>query len=587
MTSNLRSEISAMPKEKAKQAPIYDDFGLGVKVYMRRNYLKKKRGSKGNKEAIDAAKAMGIDLDDYRGIERKKSGMTNEEGKRIREILNDVDKVEKLAVFLEVEFDSLYHWIENSQKKVRKILKNSCSEVKEKVESNIIAEAQAQARKNLTEQYCNLFQKDKLDDHVLLALNNIEKYAPQFSKLPSLPQPLFIVLNALLENPKHIKDLDKITVFTGFEENMCDYLENCPQFASFLFYAANKIFYSDSQKGSYRECFKPMTVERLTTLLYVMVNKVGLYEFAQDLKPLQKFHEFHSLGMMMAKLLKAHLPLNVDYDVLQKGLALQGIGTYILYIVLSPSMGEEDAQKLIINKRKHMFYNLEDNVLDMVNYHYHPIISAILAANWGYDEAVIKLLLSHHDSDVNKVMPECAALKLINRFVDEDFRVATREDVAKKLDDYPQLDIPLEPVFNSVCEMDKLKDEMIRASSSMIDVRSRQASQVTNDKIKTFTDKNIEVRQGGVVKIFPGYNSTDFRFEPEYLTALTNECYYLLNALNERITTKREDETYDQFGKRMTYMQLALDVINHSFDVVAKKADMSVEDLKKMLKKIE
>ncbi|MBF0106916.1 MAG: hypothetical protein HQM16_16510 [Deltaproteobacteria bacterium] len=587
MTFEVTFENSAIPKGKDKEAPVYDDFGLGYKIYMRRQHLKKKRVSQGSKSAEEAAKYIGIDVDDYIGIERRKSGLTNKEGKRIREILNDPEKISRMAEFLEMDFDKLFKWVTFSQERIKRKLKNACSIEGTHAANKLITDAKENTREEFIAAYKNYFKKTDVDDKIILTLNNIDKYTHRITKLPSLPQPLFIVLNALLENLDKFDDIDKINVFSGQDENLSDYIEHCPHFASFLLYASNKLFDSDHPKTNFRDCFKTMTVERFSLLLYIMLNKIGIYEFAQDLRPLQKFHEFHTLGMRMAKLLRPHLPAGINYELLQQGLAMQGIGTYVLYVILSPSKKEEEVPSVGAGKEKRLCYNLSDETLDLINYYYHPVVSAELAANWGFGDDVVKLLLDHHNINFSGLSRECVILKMINKFVDCDFKLDTREDVECVLAEYENTTMNIEDVFKVVCAMETLKDEMIRASSSFIDVKSRQASSVTTEKIKTFTDKSTEVRHGGIIKIYHGaYEASDFRFEPEYLTALTNECYYLQNTLYEKVISKREGETFAKYGERMMLLQAALDVTMNNYEVVAKQWNIDEDELKKRLRKI-
>ncbi|MBF0106355.1 MAG: hypothetical protein HQM16_13640 [Deltaproteobacteria bacterium] len=584
---DYQPEKSSLPTGKEKQAPLYDDFGLGFKIYKRRIYLKRKKGVSGNKTTEDAAKALGIDVDDYIGIERRKSGLRSDVGVRIREILNDIDKIEKLAIFLEMDSDRLHQWIMSAQDSIERKLKYSVGHDFEPIESALLLNSWGSVKKEFTEAYCKRFNKNEIDSDIKTVLNNVEKYSKRITKVPFLPQPLFIMLNAILGPKDPAVGLDKINVFTGEDENMCDFLEFCPNYSSAFLYASNKLFDSDNPKRNLRDCFKPMSKERLSILLYVMIHKIGIYEFNEDLKPLQKFHEFHTLGMRMAELLKPHLSENISYDVLQNGLAMQGIGTYILYVILCPSLKKEESSRVGHFNKKYLYYNLNNAELDLINYYYHPIVSAQLATNWGYDETVVKLLLDHHNNDYKDISPECACLKLINRLVDQDFRIKDRDDIDIMLSDFEQLTINREDLFNIVCKMDRLKDELIKASSSLIDTRSKQAAEAKKERIKTFTDRETELRHGGIIKIFPGaINEDSVRFEPEYLLALKNECHLMLNLLHESVTSKRENEAYEKFTNRMLLLQLALDVVMSNHEVVAQRMGITVEDLKRKLQKI-
>ncbi|MBF0104213.1 MAG: hypothetical protein HQM16_02690 [Deltaproteobacteria bacterium] len=530
---------------------------------------------------------MGINAQEYVGIERRKSGLGNEVGVRIREILNDIDKIEKLANFLEMDPDRLHQWVMQSRKGVARKLQNSCGEHFSPIESTLLLNGWQKVRTDFTKDYCRRFNKKEPDGDIETVLNNIEKYSRRITKIPFLPQPLFIILNAILGS-KDSTDLDKINVFTGEDENMSDFLEFCPNYSSALLYASNKLFDSDHPKKSFRDCFKPMSRERLAVLLYIMIHKIGIYEFSQDLRPLQKFHEFHTLGARMAEQLKPHLTEAISYDCLQNGLAMQGIGTYVLYVILCPSLKKEESVRVEHLNKKYLYYNLGDAELDLINYHYHPVVSAQLASNWGFDEAIIKLLLDHHNDRYESVSPECACLKLINRFVDQDFRIESRDDIDLMLFDFQQLSINKDDLFNIVVKMDRLKDEMIKASSSLIDTRSRQAAEAKNERIKTFTDRETKRFRGGLVTMLPAAINEDIvRFEPEYLMALKNECHLLLNVLYEHVTSKRENETYEKFTGRILLLQLALDVVMSDYGVVAQRMGISVEDLKRKLQKID
>ncbi|MBF0104480.1 MAG: hypothetical protein HQM16_04030 [Deltaproteobacteria bacterium] len=330
-----------------------------------------------------------------------------------------------------------------------------------------------------------------------------------------------------------------------------------------------------------------MSKERFAVLLYMMLHKIGIYEFVKDLEPLQMFHEFHSLALRMAGMIKPLLPSDVNYDLLQQGIAMQGLGTYALFVMLSPSLQEESEDNEFVSKQQYIRYNLDDEILQSINYHFHPVISAEIASNWGYDEPVVKLLLEHHNLAYHELSKECAYLKMINRFTDKDFRIAFRENLDDFMCDLPQIDLDKEELFKIVRMMDNLKDNLIQSSSSLICVKSKEAKKVTEERIKSFTGKNVVRRQNVSLSIdLENYDAADFRFEPDYLKALTHECYAMQNSLYERVTSKRENETYKKFGERMETLQAAMDVLATNHDIVAKRMDCDVNELKLRIRNV-
>ncbi|MCP5463987.1 MAG: hypothetical protein H7A33_03085 [Deltaproteobacteria bacterium] len=551
---------------RLRKLPSFSANGLGNRVRQRRWYLdRQKKETKGTKSVAAGAKKLGITELEYRGIENDLGLVQDEQGARIREILSDSTVIQNWAQFLEMEYDQLDRWVNRERHKIQKKLKRSMGSG-DAVHYEKEFEA---AKQGFIEKYKEVTDSPDIPKNVRLALTNIGKYSKELFKLPVLPMPLFIILRALYESDDSADDIHKIKLPDNGDEVLTDYIRRLPYIGNYIFYSANRIYYASQPKQSFSEVFNVLSKERLKTLLHVMIQDVGVYDIPKDLFDLQRFLEFHTEGLMMARLLKPKLPSEINYEVLEMGLALQGLGTYELYHLISPSLSQEEA-----NARDRINYSLDDDAIYWIDYYFHPVLSAMLAANWKLPAAAIELVLNHHDENISQVSPECAALKLINRCTQEKFEFDNRDSVLEYLDDYPQLQLDLEGLFDIVTTMSSLRKDMIRRSTSIME-SGKNFNEVASHK--GMGQYKYEEQSGGFVRKYK--SKEDARLDLDAQKGLIADCLELLFEFTQRIHRIKEGESKEAFQERIFNLQLASEVVKHDYEKVAKRFGMKEDEL--------
>ena len=425
--------------------------------------------------------------------------------------------------------------------------------------------------------------------HINKMLETLKKDISRVVKLPVLPMQLFIILTVLDENKK-VSHLHKIADFPMEGESFADYIARDPYWGPFTTYAANRIFFPDNPSKNINDCFNRLTMDQFKQLLLVSVANTGIYSYSNDLIALQQYHEFSSLGALMAQKLKPYLPQGVSTDHLVASCLVQGIGTHSFYTLLKPSLLKEH-EEFFDEKKSSIYEELDNHILNLINYELHPVVGAMVAANWGCPEEVIQCLNDHHkpvfvDDHPNKdITPMNAILKIINFFVDADFPVINNDELTKLLDKHPQANLSAEGLFKVANEMNKLKDYLVEVSSSMIDTKSQQASQIYSKRIKEFKAKNNAHKLGQNVLELP--KKSESRFDPEYQQVLINECHKILNKFYMEMLFMQKGEGFANYIKRIEDIQFAhCFVTDNNIDSLADKFKLAPYEVKKYLTRL-
>ena len=554
-------------EQRLRQNLSYDDFGIGDFLRQRRIHLKNKTANKEKYSTAAAAKFLGISEEEYRGIELKKGALNDELGVTIRQILNDPIKLKKLSDFLDIPYRKIERRVTKSIRQLEGKLKKCIGARDSLLYQKDMKQAAEQFSKQYAEYFSHHLKGEKLPGNIRKAIANIDKYSFSMFKLPVLPIPLFTILFSLKDAPQDLDFLHQVELATGQNETLSDYVRRCPYIGSFLFYAANRIFFLDEPKKSFVDCFHTLTVEQFKILLVVMLRNSGIYSYIDDLPALQSFFQFHTETLMMAKLLKSKLPDEVNYDELEMLLAMQNLGTLMLFVILVPSLNDENRQ----GTENTVVYNISREELEIFRYHYHPVLSAMMAGNWKYDFKIQKALLEHHSKEWHKVSPENAVLKLINRCTNEAYS-QNENTLLDYLQDYPQLKLELDDLFSVVCSMESLQNELLRQSSSMLEDKSRQVSDAK--KFNKLGEQSFEVKSE-VVKI---YKQTNIQAHPQILRAVINDCHEFYNELLNDVIFIRDHESQQSFQHRSFYLQMACEVVMYDHDHVAKKHNITSQD---------
>ena len=553
--------------QKAKNLT-YPYMHFGMKLYMRRSRLKNRNKETAEKYSVKtAAKILEIDKDHYRAIE---CGKMLPEGRLIA----------KLASFLEMDIPRLVNWCQYARNKAQ--IKSE-SDASAHNALNYTSDWEL-ALSSFKKWYCAAHDCDELTPRLAKTLKRLEQDVHRIYKLPLLPMPLFLMLSTFLEESAgktHLYEIPQI-VFEG--EHMAAYLERDPYLGPFALYVANKTFWCQSPKSTLRDCLNTLTIEQFRVILFLAFELGGLYGFSNDLSVLQRYHEFNSHGVLLARLLKKRLKDEFpgNYDHLSMGLAMQGLGTYAFFSILKPSLSHDEIPARGDVKQE-SYKELDPDILDRINYDFHPVVSGMIAANWGFDKDLVRLLIDHHEPLSADTTPTCAMLKLINHFTDHDFEASDRQQIEDKLAQFSQLNISADALFETLCEMEVLKDKIVEESSSVIVQRSVEASEVTQTRIKTMMSSNKPV-QAGVARIYEIPNESAFRFDPHYQRALINEDHVLLSAFRSQVTALQKGESLEKYGERMKNLQLALMALSFpDHDNIAERAHLTVDEIRNRL----
>lgn len=432
--------------------------------------------------------------------------------------------------------------------------------------------------------YCQQFDTDKIDPPVSKALKRFREQATRVFTLDLLPMSTFIMLSELLGKEDEATYLHEIKDVVIIGESLASFIARDPYLATYGLYAANEIFFRNDPKKNIEDCFNCLTVEQFNIILYIALENSDIYGFGEDLTTLQSIHEFSSHGILMARglkqVLKGEFPENVDYHNLIMGLAMQNLGVHAFYSILKPSLLKDDTSMRGFKKQK-SYQALNDELLEMLNWEFHAPISGGMAANWGFDESVIRLVIDHHSQPVEGATPTCALLKLINNCVDRTFSFKNRDELQRELDKYPQLKVPLEPLYQLLLDIKELVDKTIQQSSSVVSSRATQVSEVTQSYAKGYKS-NVSAANPGE---FVPYQSTsssgaELRLTIDYQKALINDCRLLINRFKSKMVSARKNESLENFGKRMQHLELARHFLKHNLiDATAHQFNLKPEEV--------
>lgn len=439
--------------------------------------------------------------------------------------------------------------------------------------------------------YCQEYNVDKIAPPVSKALKRFREKATRIFTLDLLPMSTFLIVSELLGIEDEVTYLNDIKDVVIVGESLALLIARDPYLAPYTLYAANQLFFRKDPKKNIEDCVNCLTVDQFNIILQITLENSDIYGFGEDLSTLQSIHEFSSHGVLMARRLKKTLKdeFPVDYHNLTMGLALQNLGVHAFYSILKPSLTQNAAPMRGYGKEKD-FKILNDDLYEMFNWEFHAPISGGMAANWGFDESVVRLVIDHHAQPVENVTPVCAMLKFINACTNRHFVFKTREELEDELSKYPQLKLPVEPVFQLLLELKELVDEAVQKSSSVVSSRASQVSELTQSYAKGYRSTASQANPGEFVPYQSSSVSSsaaELRLTIDYQKALINDCYHLIKRFTFWMKSKRKNESLDNFGERMKHLELARHLLKHNLiDATAHEFGMKREEIEEKLLKL-
>lgn len=562
--------LEEMRKVVRKSSPY---LYFGAKVSMRRMALERKyREPKYTREGT--AIVLKMSEQDYKAIESGKKPLP-------------VEFMPILADHLRVPVQNVMHWHKTGITKFRRLMKETGETEGALKYSNEWKEFS----KQFIDRYCEDYNLKEVEPRVLRVLNRLEKDVYRINMLELLPMSTFLILSTLVEQGQDATYLHEIKSVVLEDEGLAPYIERVPSLALYTWYAANELFFEDDPKKSLHDCLNILSIEQFKIIFFALLDNANIYNYSDDLSALQKFDEFSSHGILMARVLKKHLknnfPKEVNYDELIMGLAAQGLGIQAFYSILKPSLLEDDMSIQATTKQS-AYKGIDDVLLERLNRELHPILSAIIASNWKMNDQVVALVMDHHKQPTGEVSVTCALLKLINTFVDDRFDTKDRAKVLQELEKYPQLQLDEGQLLEVLHKMRYLRDEIVQQSSSIINSKSKEASKVTQDYIQDFAEKSKKGDvPAGHVKLIELPTESSVRFNPELQRALIHECYFLSQRFTSEMRGMRKGESFEGWKERSVALELALQSLKtESVKSVAHKCNLKPEDLLKTFKNI-
>ncbi len=399
---------------------------------------------------------------------------------------------------------------------------------------------------------------------------------------PLLPFTCLLILDTLNKTllKKQIKYLHEITDFVMAGESLAGFVARELILGPFIFSAANVSFLHENPSPNIIDCMNRLTVEEFQILFLIAVDVYGIYTVEQELPILQQDAEFASLGAVMVCAMEPCLPKNIDLNYLYMAVLCQGLGKHVLYTTLTPSLKGRGEESLAADDEQDLYAGLDEELFNIIVFELHPTVSAMVLGNWRMPAEVREVLVTHHHHPVSEVSPLCAALKLVNFFVDCDFPSLSKEDLVDLLKAYPQVEISVESLFEVSIKMQKLKQTLMERSSTMAEDASQLVATYVSNKLDKIKD------QAQLIPMHKMLNKrTDIRFDQGFLKAAATACLLLIEDLRRSITYPRKNEGIAEFQDRVTTFHFLSSYIkNRDLSSLVQRWKVELEEIQRILK---
>lgn len=386
----------------------------------------------------------------------------------------------------------------------------------------------------------------KLSEKQKRLINKLQNKLPMVIDLPVLPMNYVLIVDALNSPEAKCQYLHEYPNFIVRGESLAGFISRDLYLAPMTFYLANLFYYPENPFKSVEACFNQITIEQFKEILLIATAQYRVFEAEGDMPSLQKHADFSSLACLFVRLLqkklKDHPPKNINFDHLYQACLLQGIGQYVIFDKLKPSIMSEASEVLEDLDDPDIYLGLDKKLFNLIVWELHAVVSAIIGANWNFPKEVTDIVLAHHDHPVKDVSGTCAMLKMVNFFVDRDFPKLSKDELKNLLLGYSQVKIPLQYLFDACCDMANLKTALYERSSALLENTSQKLVNYAKEKIKN--SKNHIPHAKTEDSYEPPFANSDFRFDYGYQSILKTMAL-------ERFETIRSDFFYHRSGEPM------------------------------------
>lgn len=432
----------------------------------------------------------------------------------------------------------------------------------------------------IPERYKKVTGREMTKDQKFL-VDSLKRDILKLPPLPVLPMSAILYLNALsLPEYSHCKYLHEIKDYVLEGESFAGFASRGdPYLAVSIFHSYNAFASTPCEKME--DCFNMMTIEEFKEYLFIAINEEKLYTTDEEIPLLTESNDFNSLAVLMARELSKYLPESINVEHVKQVCLLQGLGKYVLFHLLHPSLVDRTGDLDETWNKLSGISEMDENLFSCIMVQLHPVISSMIASTFNLDQEVLDTLLDRHKQPSSEVTPLCAVVKIINRYVDEDFQALSKIEIEEILNIFPQISIKPEHLFNVTQKLQAMKEKFYERSSKLVEDFVESSHPYLSDRVKNkYQEKSL-----GLLETYKPVERHEFRFAPNYQRTLLNVAYpKLLDFTNEMFLPSRKENLGDLFKRserlllRIAYLKFMKD-----FEVVSKKADQPIEEIKKKI----
>ena len=510
------------------------------------------------KSSKDISEHLGLKLKDYQSIEMGK-------------VLPDETGLGNIAQFLKADLQVLKNWIVTPARKIKRGKVSACIEdFKKRLEIDI--ETIKSTHESSTHTQLNSDQ--------LQALNQLKRHVTEMIDLPILPMNFILICDALtsVESQKY-KLLSEYQDFITKGESLAGFLSRDLYFGPFVFFAANQLYFSQKPYLDLELCFTEMTFSQFRHLFLLACAQNGIYEIDTDIPRLQQHVDFSSLACLFARELQKELqdnpPEGVDFKTLYQACLLQGIGQYVIFEQLKPSIVGLHIEYIEPTDDDIQYNGLDTKLFKETLWGLHATVSAIMGANWLFPQEVLDILLTHHDHPVHRVTPNTALLKIINFFVDKDFPNIEKADLDDMMKAYPQVKISTDVLHKICLRLTDIKNDLYERSSTLLENAHQNLTHLSQNSTHINRQPHIAPQNNLQVPL----KRSDFRFDPKFQSVLKNVAHQRYENLLLDTLFPRKSESLKQLTDRQSAFNLSLRfLLTKSVEDVAQEFGLSVDE---------
>lgn len=378
------------------------------------------------------------------------------------------------------------------------------------------------------------------DANIGAAFDHLREDVFHYTSFPWLPENMVLLLEILFRESSNLRYLREYKGLFAEGESFADYIARYPVLASFVFSAANTLYFHDAPCKGIEECCNKLSFDQFNALLFMAIHEKGIYGHKISLPYLQEQAEFSSLAALMVRQLKPHLQKYLNADHLYMAAIMQNMGELALLSTLHSSNPMDEGNG--IDEKYRAFST--GHLLEHVIYELHPVVGAIIAEKQHYPDEVCEAILRHHERSTDEgpplkdMDPLIVTMKMIAWYTNTRFEYISPNDTKRILAEYPEVKIPHEE-FGRVClKMCEMRRNLVEVSSTVLEQASPDAIRAGNDSIRQFVQNAKNKGDGFLAKLADRH---DPRSTPEYQYALKLKAEHLVSLFKDKLIMESLD----------------------------------------------